>query len=90
VELVRKVGSYEDEKNRLLSNMVEGEERYQHLDNRLSKMISDYESSRGEWADQIRIKDRELSQLKEQLTYEKISINRVCDLLRVVEQDEIS
>jgi hypothetical protein len=70
--------------------MVEGEERYQHLDNRLSKMISDYESSRGEWADQIRIKDRELSQLKEQLTYEKISINRVCDLLRVVEQDEIS
>jgi hypothetical protein len=61
VELTRKVGSYEDEKNRLLNSMVEGEERYQHVDNRLSKMISDYESSRGEWADQIRVKDRELS-----------------------------
>lgn len=57
----RRVITYESEKNNFVRSMVESDERYQHLDNRLNKMIADYESSRAEWADQLRSKDRELS-----------------------------
>lgn len=90
IDLSRKVLQLEDDRNRLMGALAQAEQKNELVDTRLNKMIDDYDGSRAEWADQIRSKDSDISSLKEQLTYEKISINRVCDLLRVVEQDEIS
>ncbi len=39
------------------------------LDNRLNKMINDYDESRGEWADSVKAKDTDIASLKSQLTY---------------------
>lgn len=47
-----------------MQSVVEEEQRFLSVDNRLNKMIEDYQSSRVEWADQVRAKDMELSALR--------------------------